>query len=358
VWTRNHCGINNNDTGENTSVLYCRVENVGAYAYEGPGKFVRCIGNYVRDAAGGFVIGNYDRRAEHLHKLGCGQAMIRDNVLEGTFTGRAGIAVTRGARQVTIANNLFVNFNGKAIRAADANALRERSGYPARNIVITGNVVDLTHNGPGARTRSGIAVYFSDVTIANNQVYVRGPADPRVSGVWIRDPAVNVTAHDNLVRNCGYGIRTSRIQARVTKIVDPTTFQQKGLPLGWQTSHGYRGWGLAWVTGDDEVTAVSTLESFDPASLHFRLTEARGLEVGDRFEVFPTHSANWNIHDNAVTGCSQPVVLDSYGSTASLPTSSLAAAMHRTQPRAAPSSRPNRPAGVRPRPGRPRSHPE
>jgi len=309
-----HNAFNNNNTGENTSVLYCRVENVGAYAYEGPGKFVRCIGNYVRDAAGGFVIGNYDARHEHLHQLGCGQAVIRDNVLEGTFTGRAGVAVTRGARQVTIANNLFVNFNGTAIRAADSQVHR---GYPARNIVITGNIMDMTHNGEKPRPRTGIEVYSSDVNVANNQIYVRGPVDQRVSGIWIKDPAVNITVHDNLVRNCAYGIRTSRIRARVEEVIDPVTFLQKGLPMGWRTSHRYQGWGLAWIAGD-KASGMSTLESYDPESMRFKLTEARGMKVGDQFEVFPPHSANWNIHNNTVTGCTQPVVLDSYGSDTSL----------------------------------------
>jgi len=313
VTNSTHNAFNNNDTGENTSVLYCRVEDVGAYAYEGPGKFVRCIGNYVRNAAGGFVIGNYERRSEHLHTLGCGQAVIRDNVLEGTFTGRAGIAVTRGARQVTIANNLFINFNGTAIRAAD----QHTSGYPARNIVITGNIVDLTHRGEKPRTRTGIEVYSSDVSVANNQIYVRGQVDPRVSGIWIKDPAVNITVHDNLVRNCAYGIRTSRARARVEEVIDPVTFLQKGLPMGWRTSHRYRGWGVAWITGD-RASGVSSLVSYDPESLRFKLTQPHDMKAGDLFEVFPPHSANWNIHDNTITGCARPVVLDSYGSETSL----------------------------------------
>ena len=311
------CGFNafnNNDIGENTSVLYCRVQDIGSYAYEGPGKFVRCIGNYVRNAKGGFVIGNYEARSEHLHKLGCGQAVIRDNVLEGTFPGRAGVAVTRGARQVTIANNLFVNFNGTAIRAADS---QMHKGYPARNIIITGNIVDLTHNGEKPRRRTGIEVYSSDVTVANNQIYVRGSVDQRVSGIWIKDPAVNITVHDNLVRNCAYGIRTSRVRAKVEEVIDPVTFLQKGLPMGWRTSHLYRGWGLAWLTGDN-VNGMSTLDSYDPESMRFKLTKAHDMKVGDLFEVFPAHSANWNIHDNTITGCAQPVVLDSYGSDTSL----------------------------------------
>ena len=41
------------------------------------------------------------------------------------------------------------------------------------------------------------------------------------------------------------------------------------------------------------------------------------MKVGDRFEVFAP-SANWLIHDNTLTGCLQPVVLNSHGSDTSL----------------------------------------
>jgi hypothetical protein len=41
------------------------------------------------------------------------------------------------------------------------------------------------------------------------------------------------------------------------------------------------------------------------------------MKAGDAFEVYPPFGANWNIHDNTVTGCLKPVVLDSHGSEAS-----------------------------------------
>ena len=41
------------------------------------------------------------------------------------------------------------------------------------------------------------------------------------------------------------------------------------------------------------------------------------MKSGDRFEVFAP-SANWTLHDNTVTGCLRPMVLDSYGSDTSL----------------------------------------
>ncbi len=46
------CGrnaFNNNDMCENTSVLYCRIRDVGGCTWEGASRFVRFIGNYVRN---------------------------------------------------------------------------------------------------------------------------------------------------------------------------------------------------------------------------------------------------------------------------------------------------------------------
>ena len=42
------------------------------------------------------------------------------------------------------------------------------------------------------------------------------------------------------------------------------------------------------------------------------------MKPGDSFCVFPSGPANWNFHDNTITGCTSPVVLDSYGSETSL----------------------------------------
>ena len=41
------------------------------------------------------------------------------------------------------------------------------------------------------------------------------------------------------------------------------------------------------------------------------------MKAGDTFEVNAT-SVNWNIHNNTVTDCQRPVVLNSYGSRTSL----------------------------------------
>ena len=59
------------------------------------------------------------------------------------------------------------------------------------------------------------------------------------------------------------------------------------------------------------------IEFFDPETLQFRLREPRAMKAGDSFEVYPP-AANWNIHDNTITGCLRPMVLDSRGSATSL----------------------------------------
>ena len=48
-----------------------------------------------------------------------------------------------------------------------------------------------------------------------------------------------------------------------------------------------------------------------------KLREPYPMKPGDRFEIVAP-SLNWLIHDNTITGCREPVVLDSHGSDASL----------------------------------------
>jgi hypothetical protein len=307
--------FNNNDLSENTSVLYCRIDTVGGptwHAYEGPGRFIRLIGNYVRNAPS-FTVGDLASRPDWLHELGCGQAVIRDNVFESVGDAySAGIRVNHGSSQVVIANNLFINYNGLAI---DASSGTERT-YPSNTVTITGNIIDMTHPGEGGRSRTGIRVTASNTIVSDNQVYVRGQADPQVTGIYMGEPALNVRVHDNLVRNCGWGVRTGRASGRVTEVIDGASFLQTGVPLEWRLSHLYRGWNLAWLSGSTP-NALSTIDSFDPETLHFKLTRPHEMKAGDRFEVFPPDCANWDIHDNTVAGCLNPVVLDSYGSETS-----------------------------------------
>jgi hypothetical protein len=303
--------FNNNDLAENTSVLYCRIDGAGWHAWEGPSRFIKLIGNYVRNA-GPFTVGDCNSRPDWLTDLGCGQAVVEDNVFEGI--GRSeGVAINHGSTQVVVANNLFINYSGPAITAS---SFTTRTSFPSQIATITNNVIDMTYTGEKPKSRTGITVTASNVIVSNNQVYVRGKADPLVTGIVLSEPALNVNIHDNLVRNCGAGIRTGTATSRITEVVDATTFLETGLPLEWKDSHLYKGWNLAWLSGA-QARSISIIDSFDPDSLRFKLTKPCGMRAGDRFNVFPPHSANWNIHNNTITGCQTSVVLGSYGSDTS-----------------------------------------
>lgn len=303
--------FNNNDMGENTSVLYCRIDGAGWHATEMPARFQRLIGNYVRNA-GPFTVGDQNHRYDDLHNLGCGQAIVADNVFEGM--GKCGgIAIYHGPSQVAVTNNLFINFNGPAITAS---SLTTRSSFPSRSVTIAGNIIDLTCRGAKPVPRTGITVSSSDTIVSDNQIYVRGPCDERVTGIQVAEPALNVSVHDNLIQNCNRGILTLRADSRVSQVIDSTTFLEDGLPLEGKGSHGYRGWNLVWLTGSNRKKA-SVIDSFDWETLRFKLKEPAAMNVGDTFQVFPAGPANWNMHHNTITGCLEPVTLDSYGSEAS-----------------------------------------
>lgn len=314
--------FNNNDRAENTSVLYCRVDGAGWHAAEMPARFLRVIGSYFRNT-GAITVGDMSHRYEDLNELGCGQAFICDNVFEGI--GRCGgIAVNHGSSQVVISGNLFINFNGNAITVSNAtvrptlpwfkpDAPLEWGSYPSRSAVISGNIIDMTYPAENAAYRVGINVDASEVTIANNQIYVRGDADPRVTGIRLRDPALHLSVHDNLVRNCGTGLLTGRAASRVTQVVDPATFMEASLPLEWRYTHQYQGWNVLWTRGG-KVVGTSVIDSYDPATLLFKLKAPREMKVGDTFEICPPGAANWSIHSNTFTGCLSPVILDNYGS--------------------------------------------
>ena len=306
--------FNNNDMGENTSVLYCRIDGAGWHAAEMPARFLKLVGNYVRNA-GAFTVGDMSHRYDDLHRLGCGQAIVAHNVFEG-LGNSGGIGVNHGSSQVTIADNLFINYNGPAITVASSTV---RTSFPSNTVTVTGNIIDLTYSGDKVMWRTGINISASNAVVANNQVYVRGQWTPNVTGIAISEPAINVTVHDNLIRNCQRGLVTRRAGSTVTTVVDYRTFldRENGIPLEWKDSHCYRGWNLLWLDGD-RPGAVSVIDAFDPETLRFKLKEPHPMKPGNRFQVFPRAEANWNIHDNTITGCQEPMVLDSFGSDTSL----------------------------------------
>jgi hypothetical protein len=149
---------------------------------------------------------------------------------------------------------------------------------------------------------------------------VRGAADPLVTGLRLEEPAVNLIVHDNLIRNCGQGLATTRAQSRVAEVVDDRTFtlpSYSSVPAGRPPGHDYRGWNLVWLEGS-KVVGQSVLEGCDGETCRFTLREPRPMKVGNALEIYPPTGANWLIRANTITGCQAPVVLDSYGSVTSL----------------------------------------
>ncbi|MCX6898062.1 MAG: hypothetical protein NT105_05105 [Verrucomicrobia bacterium] len=306
---------------ENTSVLHCRIVDVGGCTWEGASRFVKFIGNYVRNG-GTVAMGNLGpaNRDKTYPDLGAGQHIIADNVFEsGVPYGSCAIRSAVGATQVIIRNNLFINFNSSAVEASGATDYRH---YASGNTLISGNIFDMTCIGAKPASRTAINISANDTIVSGNQVYVRGDADPLLTGIKLKEPALNVNVHGNLLRNCGVGVNTQRGESRVGEVLDDRTFVRAfappSLPLDRLQPRTCVGWRLAWLDSKSKPTgAASIIESFDPETLRFKLREPHPMKPGDRFEVIAP-SLNWLLHDNTITGCRQPVMLDSHGSDTSL----------------------------------------
>jgi hypothetical protein len=303
---------------ENTSVQYCRIVDVGGCSWEGASRFVKFVGNYVRNggtvAMGNLGPANHD---DTYPQLGAGQHLIADNVFESSVPyGTCAIRTAVGATQVIIRNNLFINFNSSAVEASGAT---DPLHYPSANTTIMGNIFDMTCVDPTPKQRTAVHVSADDAIVADNQIYVRGACDPMLAAIRLSEPASNVNVHDNLVRNCGRGIVTARGEGRVAKAIDPQTFLRMSapgsLPLDRLQPGRCRGWSLVWPAA--KTSPLSVIEAFDPDTLQFRLQEPRAMKAGDNFNVIAP-SLCWTVHDNTVTGCLMPIVLDSYGSPTSL----------------------------------------
>ncbi len=323
---------------ENTSVLQCRIVDVGGCSWEGASRFVKFVGNYVRNS-GTVAMGNLGpaNRDATYPDLGAGQHIIADNVFESHVPyGGCAIRSASGATQVIVRNNLFINFGSSAVEASGAT---DRTHYASGNTTIAGNIFDMTCVGRPPVARTAIQVSANETLVTDNQIYVRGPAEPLVAGIRLREPALNVQVHGNLIRNCGLGLAAARGESRVGEVVDERTFVRSsspsGLPLERIQPQACRGWRLAWLDAKSQPSgAVSVIESFDPETLHFRLSAPQPMNIGDRFEVIAP-SVNWNIHDNLVTGCRQPMVLDCYGSETTLVKNNLVARGETTDVKAA-----------------------
>ena len=313
------CGrnaFNNNDLAENTSVLNCRIVDVGGCSWEGASRFVRFMDNYVRNS-GTVAMGNISSRAEHLEQLGTAQHIVADNVFESVVPyGGCAVRSAWGATQVVIRNNLFVNFGSCAVEVLGRGDDRH---LPSANTTITGNIFDMTEIGPESKPRTCVGIVgAADTIISDNQMYVRGDCDPQVTAIRLSEPAINLLVHDNLIRNCGTGLAAACSQGRVGEVIDPTTFVSGGghVPMERRRSHRYRGYSLVWTSGG-KLHGPVTVEEFDPETLRFKLKQPAQLKPGDSYEVYPS-AANWNIHDNTIAGCQKPVVLDAFGSETSL----------------------------------------
>jgi hypothetical protein len=310
-----------NDTqcnAENTSILNCRIIDVGGNSWESASRFVKFSGNYMRNA-GVVGIGNLGpaNRDNTYPGLGSGQHIVADNVFEGgTPYGGCAVRSSRGATQVIVRNNLFINYNSSGVEVTGTYFTNE---YQSANTIITGNIFDMTCIGQKSLTRTAITISCNDTIISSNQIYVRGETDPLVTGIRLNEPAMNAIVHDNLIRNCNTGIITSRGESRVGEVVDDRTFKRldgpSGLPLERIQPGNTKGWSLIWRSGKESepYIGISEVESFDPETLNFKLREPWAMKQNERFEV-NVPSMKWNVHNNTISDCQRPVMLNSYGS--------------------------------------------
>ena len=308
--------FNNNNMSENTSVVQCRVVDVGGCTWEGASRFVRFTGNYVRNA-GTVAMGNVRSRDEQYEQLGTGQHIVADNVFEGvTCYGGAAIRAAACATQVIIKDNIFVNYNSSAI---DLSGYTGPLDLPAGICTVSGNMMDFTDVSGKPAARTAIEISAPHVIVSDNQIYVRGALDPLVTALKLHEPAIDLKVHNNQVRNCGVGLVVDRASSRVTEVKDARTFLCSAgrVPMERRDSPRYRGWKIVWLRGA-KVSGEGTIEDFDPETLQFKLTAPGKMQVGDGFEVYPAAGANWDLHDNSFSGCTSPAVLDGYGSPTSL----------------------------------------
>ncbi len=302
---------------ENTVIQNCRIIDVGGCAWEGASRFVKFTGNYIRNA-GTVAIGNLGpaNRDATFPALGAGQIIVADNVFENNIPyGGCAIRSARGASQVIIRNNLFINFNSSAVEVTGPGYINE---FPAGNTTITGNIFDMTASGLKSVPRTAINIMADDTLISDNQIYVRGTNDANVTGIRLREPALNAIAHDNLLRNLGTGIISDTTQTVIGEVIDPTTFIAGAgtIPLNRWWPQQYHGWTFAWFQ-NNKPAGTAEIDSFDAATSRFKLTQPAELKTRDRFEIYPP-AANWNLHDNTLTDCLKPIVLNSHGSPTSI----------------------------------------
>ena len=304
--------FNNNDHAENTAVLYCRIQDVGGCSWEGASRFVKIVGNYIRNA-GTVAIGNTGSRAESLDVLPTGQHIVAHNTFEEQMVyGRCAIRTCHGATPVIISNNVFVNYNTSAIEASGRGDERH---LPSANTIITGNAIDLTCVRDESCPRFGIHVSCDDATVSDNQVYVRGEVDPEVRGIVLDEPARNLVVHDNIIRGCAIGLLAQKKIGRVAEVLDGRTFQSgRVMPWPRRRTHCFRDYRIAWQLGrEGNFVLGPKIEAFDPDQGVYRLTEDGDLRKGASFALVAPQGLSWNLHHNVINNCTQSVQLDVFG---------------------------------------------
>ncbi len=306
--------FNNNDFAENTSVLDCRIEDIGGCAWEGASRFVKFMGNYVTNA-GPVAMGNIRSREKHFDTLPSGQHIVSNNTFEGTLAyGNSYIAASAGATPVIISNNIFVNLNASAIEVSGFGNVRN---LPASNMIITGNAIDLTCVSGESRSRFGISASTNDTTISNNQIYTRNCIDPQVKGILLAEPAHNIVMNDNTIRGCNIGFEATRTTGSIGEIIDARSFKSNGrMPWPRRDTYRYQGYQIVWIPNHQEPNELldgPVIESFDPDEGVFRLSEDFDLKANAVFVVRAPQGFSWNIHHNIISDCTQLVNLNIFG---------------------------------------------
>jgi len=311
--------FNNNDKAEGTSILYCRIKDIGNAAWEGSSRFVKIHGCYISNTGTEIELGNTSRirlkpdgtvnpRWDMFNKLGMAQHIITDNYFEaGGFKNEPAIRTGSFSSQVTIANNVFVNFNAPAIFAEGGVT---GTNTPSENVIITGNSIDLTAIDSPSRERYGIKITTSYVTASDNHIFVRGDIDEKVKGIVISDDVVRVSVHDNTIAGCKTGIELEKVEGMVGIVESDTVFYRdetvyarlKPMLLR-PNSHRYRGWKVVW----QKDGAESEILDFDPYKLTFTLKEPRKMQTGDKFYIYSPSAIPVSVHHNIVENCGEAI---------------------------------------------------
>jgi nitrous oxidase accessory protein NosD len=297
----NDCGFNafdSNNRNDKTSVLFCHITDVANCVWEGPGKRVKYIGNHIKDS-GPCAIG--------------GQTILEDNIFEGSNTGNAGVALGRVSKQVIIKNNVFIDYNTTAIDIYSDTAPGGAYYTANANIVVSGNIIDLTSVAALSERRCGICVGLSNVNISDNQIYTRNDCEGETTGILLLEPTRNIQIHDNIIQNCGKGIHVQTRYSFVSQITGDCSIKQQKPFLSPEDFlvNPYRDWNCfsPSVKAEDQYNLV---DSYDRESSVIHLRNPHRVKPGEAFLIYHD-SANWNVHDNTIDACRCGVVFDAVG---------------------------------------------